>query len=52
LASSELEFNAAALTELEARVQLRQAIDALEDAVQRPFELPKAIYSSGGTLPP
>lgn len=44
LASSELEFNAAALAEFDARVQLRQAIDALEDAVQRPFELPKAIY--------
>jgi outer membrane protein TolC len=44
LASSELEFNAAALAEFDGRVQLRQAIDALEDAVQRPFELPKAIY--------
>jgi outer membrane protein TolC len=46
LASSELEFNAAALGEFDARVQLRQAIDALEDAVQRPFELPKGIYDA------
>lgn len=42
--SSEFEFDIASLAELDARVQLQQALGALEDSVQRPFELPEAIY--------
>lgn len=42
--SSEFELDTAALAEFEARVQLQQALGALEDSIQRPFELPEAIY--------
>jgi len=52
LASSELEFNAAALAEFDAKVRLHQAIDALEDAIQRPFELPMAIYDTHASNAP
>ena len=44
LASAELDFKTAALAEFDARVQMQQAVGTLEDAVQRPFELPKAVY--------
>ena len=44
LLAAELEFTTVALAELDARVQAQQALGALEDAVQRPFDMPKAIY--------
>jgi len=31
---------------------LHQAIDALEDAIQRPFELPMAIYDTHASNAP
>jgi outer membrane protein TolC len=46
LASAELDFKTAALAEFDARVQMQQAVGALEDAVQRPLELPKAVYGT------
>jgi cobalt-zinc-cadmium efflux system outer membrane protein len=44
--AAELELDAANLARLDAQVKLQQALGALEDAVQRPFELPAAIYES------
>ena len=44
LLAAELEFTTVALAELDARVQAQQALGALEDAVQRPVDMPKAIY--------
>lgn len=49
LASAELDFKSAALAEFDARVQMQQAVGALEDAVQRPFELPKAIHETNAS---
>jgi outer membrane protein TolC len=46
LVTAELELNAAELTRLDAQVRLQQAVGALEDAVQRPLELPPAIFES------
>jgi outer membrane protein TolC len=46
LASAELDFKTAALAEFDARVQVQQAVGTLEDAVQRPFEVPKAVYGT------
>jgi outer membrane protein TolC len=46
LASAELDFKTAALAEFDARVQMQQAVGALEGAVQRPLKLPKAIYGT------
>ncbi|SPE60163.1 Outer membrane efflux protein [Verrucomicrobia bacterium] len=46
LLSSELELNTASLAQLGAQAKLQQAIGALEDAVQRPLELPQAIFQS------
>jgi outer membrane protein, heavy metal efflux system len=47
--AASLELNAASLTQFEARVKLQQAAGALEDAIQRPFELPAAIFEIGRT---
>jgi outer membrane protein TolC len=44
--NGELELNAAELARLDAQVKLEQAVGALEDAVQRPFEMPKAIFQT------
>jgi outer membrane protein TolC len=44
--NGELELNAAQLAQLDAQVKLEQAVGALEDAVQRPFELPKAVFQT------
>jgi len=44
--NGELELNAAALARLDAQVKLEQAVGALEDAVQRPFEMPKTIFQA------
>jgi cobalt-zinc-cadmium efflux system outer membrane protein len=47
--ASELESNAADLARFEAQVKLQQAVGGLEDAVQRPFELPQAIFETRRT---
>jgi outer membrane protein TolC len=44
--AAELELAAAELARFEAEVKAQQALGALEDAVQRPLDLPQAIYSS------
>jgi len=44
--TSQLELNAANVARFEARVKLQQAFGTLENAVQRPFELPPAIFQS------
>jgi outer membrane protein TolC len=46
LVAADLELNATDITRLDARVKLQQAVGALEDAVQRPLELPRAIFES------
>ena len=46
LLNSELELSAVQLARLDARVKVQQALGALEDAVQRPFELPDAVFES------
>jgi outer membrane protein, heavy metal efflux system len=46
LLAAELEVSAAGLVCLDARVKLQQAVGALEDAVQRPLDLPQAIFES------
>ncbi len=47
--TAEVEVNAVELARLDGRVNLQHAVGALEDAVQRPFELPKAIFQSSQT---
>jgi outer membrane protein, heavy metal efflux system len=49
LVSSELELETAQLAELDSRVKEQQAVGALEDAIQRPIELPASIYQSQQT---
>lgn len=44
--NAELELSAVQLARFESQVKVQQAVGALEDAVQRPFELPKAIFES------
>jgi cobalt-zinc-cadmium efflux system outer membrane protein len=47
--TSEVELNSAQVTSFEARVKLQQALGTLENAVQRPFELPQAVFQSSQT---
>jgi outer membrane protein TolC len=49
LLNSELEFSATKVGELDAQAKLQQAIGSLEDAVQRPIELPEVIFRTEGT---
>ena len=44
LLTADVELNAADLTRLDAQVKLQQALGALEEAVQRPLDLPPAIF--------
>lgn len=44
--AADLELNAASLSSLDAQVKLQQALGTVEDAVQRPFELPPAVFES------
>jgi cobalt-zinc-cadmium efflux system outer membrane protein len=46
LLSAELELTTAQLGQLDGQVKEQQALGALEDAVQRPFEMPAAIFES------
>ena len=49
LLAAELEFNTAGLAELDARAKLQIAFGALEDALQRPIDLPEHIFRSERT---
>jgi len=44
LLNAQLEYGALALTELDAQLKWQQAFGALEDAVQRPLDLPAAAH--------
>jgi outer membrane protein TolC len=44
--TGEIELNSTQLTRLEAQWKLQQAFGALEDAVQRPLDLPASLYES------
>lgn len=44
--NAELELSAAQLARFDAQVKLQQALGALEDAVQRPFELPNVVFEN------
>jgi outer membrane protein TolC len=41
-----LELTAASLARLDAQVKLQQAVGALEDAVQRPLDLPESVWQT------
>jgi outer membrane protein TolC len=43
---AQVELNAAEMARFEAQVKFQQALGKLENAVQRPFELPQAIFQS------
>jgi outer membrane protein TolC len=47
-----LELNAAALARLDSQVRFQRAVGALEDAVQRPFVLPNAIFQASRSNAP
>jgi outer membrane protein, heavy metal efflux system len=47
LLNAQLESASAALVQLDGQIKLQQAVGALEDAVQRPINLPDAIFQSG-----
>jgi outer membrane protein TolC len=49
LLNAQLEYATAELVRLEGEVKLQQAAAAVEDAVQRPFELPDEIFHSRRT---
>ncbi len=44
--NAQFESMTAELAQMDGRLRLQQAVGALEDAVQRPFELPAAIFES------
>ena len=44
--TAELELSAASVARLEAQVKLQQAVGALEDAVQRPLDLPESVWQT------
>jgi hypothetical protein len=49
LLNAQLEYATAQLVRLEGEIKLQQAAAAVEDAVQRPFELPDEIFHSRRT---
>jgi outer membrane protein TolC len=50
LLNAEFESASTALLQLDGQIKLQQAFGALEDAVQRPFELPPAIFQTTNKL--
>ena len=44
--TAQIELNSIQLTSLEAQLKLHQAFGALEDAVQRPLDIPASLYES------
>lgn len=44
--NAQLEYQTAELSQLDSLLRLQQALGALEDAVQRPFELPPIIFQA------
>jgi outer membrane protein, heavy metal efflux system len=51
LLNAQTEFAATEMLQLEGRLRHEQAFAALEDAVQRPFELPPTVFESRPTTP-
>ncbi len=51
LLNARFEYALAEQAQLDAQLRLQQALGALEDAVQRPFELPEAVFHSAQTNP-
>ena len=49
--TSDIELNNIQLTQLEARLKLHQAFGNLEDAVQRPLDLPTSVFESNPANP-
>jgi outer membrane protein TolC len=49
--TAQIELNTAELTRLEAQLKLHQAFGALEDAIQRPLDLPASLYESQPSNP-
>jgi outer membrane protein TolC len=47
--NAQFESMTAELAQMDGRLKLQQAVGALEDAVQRPFELPAAVFESTQT---
>jgi len=52
LVNAEYELASAALVQLDGEFRLQQALGALEDAVQRPFILPAAVFQTSRTHVP
>jgi outer membrane protein TolC len=52
LLSAQLEFGVAELVRLDSQLKLDQALGALEDAVQRPVDLPEGLLQSQRTHAP
>ena len=50
LLNAQFEAASTALLELDGEIKLQQALGALEDAIQRPFELPPAIFQTTNKL--
>ena len=50
LLNAQFEAASTALLELDGQIKMQQALGALEDAVQRPFELPPAIFQTNAPL--
>jgi len=46
LLSAQAEYAAAELVQLDGQLKLQQAFGAMEDAVQRPFEIPAAVFEA------
>jgi len=44
--TAELELNAASIARLDAQVKLQQSVGALENAVQRPLNLPESVWQT------
>jgi len=44
--TSQVELNTAEMARFEAQVKLQQALGSLENAIQRPFELPPSVFQS------
>jgi cobalt-zinc-cadmium efflux system outer membrane protein len=51
LLSAQSEYVAAELVQLDGQLKFEQAYGAMEDAVQRPFEIPTAVFESTRTNP-
>jgi len=46
LLNAQSEYLAAELVQLDGHIKLQQAVGAMEDAIQRPFDFPSAAFAS------